>query len=114
MVELNRRNIDRLNHKLHTLLNYTNQLKSSLNETFARLNELYVFHEASLLLAALETSVTSIMHTNELILRNVVDASRDKVTSSLLPVKDLLHAPTLAQSKLSPLPIFTGADALHY
>ena len=65
------------------------------------------------MLAALETSVTSIVHTNELVLRNVVDASRGKVTSALLPVKDLLHALTLARAKFSLLPIFAGEDVLH-
>lgn len=72
------------------------------------------FKKFFLLLAALEASVTSIMHTNELVLRNVVDVSRGKVTSALLPVKDLLHALTLAERKFSLLPIFTGADVLHH
>ena len=114
MVELNCKNIDRLNHNVHALLNYTEQLKSALSESFAKLNELHVFQEVSLLLAALETSVTSIVHTNEVVLRNVVDASRGKVTSALLPVKDLLHALTLARAKFSLLPIFAGDDVLHY
>ncbi len=84
MVELNCQNIDRLNHNVHTLHNYTNQLQGSQKEAVAKLNELYAFQEVSLLLTALETSVSSIMHTNELVLRNVVDASRGKVTVSSL------------------------------
>ena len=43
VVELNCKNIDRLNHNVHTLLNYTEQLQSALSEAFAKLNELHTF-----------------------------------------------------------------------
>ena len=114
MVKLNCKNIERLNQNVHTLFNYTTQLKGALSEAVVKINELYAFHEVSLLLAALETSVMSIMHTNDLILRNVVDASHGRVTSALLPVADLLHVLKLAQRKFSLVPIFTGQDVLHY
>ncbi len=137
MVQLNCKNIEHLNHNAHTLLNYTNQFRTSLSEAFARLHEhtlliytnqfrtslseafarlheQYAFHKVSLLLSALETSVTSVMRTNELIFRNVVDASRGRVTSSLLPVKSLLHVLNLTQGNFSLLPIFTGRNVLHY
>ncbi len=75
MVRLNLKNTARLNHSARTFLNYTNQLSTFISEAFARVHEQYTLHEDSLLLNALETYVTPIMHTNELILRNVVDAS---------------------------------------
>ncbi len=55
MVQLNCKNIERLNHNIHTFLTYTNQVWTSLSETFARLHEQYAFHKVSLLLSALET-----------------------------------------------------------
>ena len=113
-VRLNCRNIERLDNNVQVVFNYTNQLRSSINLAFANLNKLYAFNEVSLVLTALETSITSILHANELILRNIVDASRGKVTSSLLPVKDLLHVLTTAENNYTLIPIFSKHNILHY
>ena len=70
--------------------------------------------EVFLILNVLDNSIRTIIHANDLILRNVVDASRGKVTSSLMPVKDLLHILTLAEKRHKLIPVSTGADVLHY
>ncbi len=40
-------------------------------------------------LPVLESAVNSVLHINTLVIQNVVDADRGRVTSSLFPVKDL-------------------------
>ncbi len=114
LVHLNCENIKRLNDNIHTVLNYTNALSKTLHEVITQQYEEYTFHEVSLLLSSLEISVNSIVNSNSIILRNIVDASRSKVTSSLLPVKDLTHALTVAARNFSLVPLFTGADVIHY
>ncbi len=48
-------------------------------------------HEMALInqaLPALESTINSVLHINNLVIQNVVDIDHGKVTSSLFPVKD--------------------------
>ena len=96
-VVLNCRNITRLNEGMIKLVNYTNILGASFNKAFLNIDVSYAIDEVLMVLNALENSINTIMHANELVLRNVVDTSRGRVSSSLFPVKDLLHTLTLAE-----------------
>ena len=105
-VDLNCRNIARLNEGMIKLVNYTNILGASLNKAFLNIDVSYAIDEVFMVLNALENSVNTIMHANDLVLRNVVDASRGRVSSSLFPVKDLLHTLTLAEEQYDLTPNF--------
>ncbi len=50
------------------------------------IHEMALFNQA---LPALESAINSVFHVNNLVIENVVDSDRGRVTSSLLPVKDL-------------------------
>ncbi len=67
---------------------YTCRLVASLSTAMNKFNRLLVFEQA---LSTLQTAVSSLLHTNSVMVQNIVDASRGKVTSTLFPVKDFLH-----------------------
>ena len=70
--------------------------------------------EILLTLSTLENLVRNVLQINERLLTNVVDASRGRVTPSLLPVKDLLHALNIGELQYTLKPIFSEADIIHY
>ena len=60
----------------------------------------------------LENTVTSLLHTNKIIIDNLVDASRGKVTSSMMPVQDLQYAMWVAEKECGLKPLFEFQELL--
>ncbi len=88
---LNSRNIARLVQQMHDVGSYTATLRTSLNAVLTSLKNLYAMKVLGQALPALENAVNSLLRTNALVIRDVVDAARGRVTDSLFPVKDLLN-----------------------
>ena len=84
-------------------------MSTAINQAFASLRNLYAFNELLLTVPALENTFRTIMQANQRIIRNVVDASKEKLTSYLLLVKDLLHALNIGENEYKLTPIFNGA-----
>ncbi len=87
---LNSSNIARLEQQMHDVASYTATLRTSLNAVLTSLKKLYAMAVIGQALLPLENAVNSLLSTNALVIRNVVDAARGRVTDSLFPIKDLL------------------------
>ncbi len=99
-INLNSRNIATLEQPMQDVASYTATLRSSLNKMLTSIKNLYEMATIGQALPALEHAVTSLLRTNSLIIRNVVDATRGRVTDSLFPVKDLLKILEIGESKV--------------
>ncbi len=62
---------------------YVNQLKSALNIVLTSVDSVYDFMIISRLLPVMETVVNSLLHTNQLVVQNVVDAAHGRVSPTL-------------------------------
>ena len=63
---------------------------------------------------ALENAVNSLVHTNQEIISNVVDAVHGRVSPTLFPVKDFLHALALGEQEYGLKPLFNIKGIHHY
>lgn len=113
-VHLNSKNIAKLNDNIHKIFDYTHKMEVQINKAIATLSYRDHILDIFLTLSTLENVVRNVLNLNERLLTNVVDASRGRVTPSLLPVEDLLHALELGERKYKLKPIFTEADLIHY
>ena len=57
-------------------------------------------------LPILENIVTSLLDTNERIIRNIMDAAMGRVTTSLFPVEDFRHALEIGRTVYKLIPFF--------
>ncbi len=88
-INMNSLYINRLEHAIQDIASYSRAVRIALNlviEDVKGLHEMALINQA---LPALESSVNSVLRINTLVIQNVVDADRGRVTSSLFPVKDL-------------------------
>ncbi len=67
---------------------------------------MYDFMTISQLLLVLETAVNSLLHTNQLVVQNVVDAAHGRVTPTLFPVKDFIHVLNIGKMEYELKPLF--------
>ncbi len=104
-IHLNSQNIKRLEQQVQDIASYTNILKFSLNTMLVYIRNIYSANVVVQALAALQNVVNSFLHTNSLIVQNIVDTARGRVTSSLFPVKNFLKVLNLGENayKLTPL-----------
>ena len=65
-------------------------------------------------LSALENAVHSLVHTNQQIVNNVVDAVHGRVTPALFPVKDFMHVLELGEKEYGLTPLFDIRGIHHY
>jgi len=93
---------------------YTNTLRSALNTILTNLDSMYEFMIANQALPALENTVNSLMHTNQLVIQNVVDAARGQVTTSLFPASDFLYALEIGERDYKLRPLFDSQGIHHY
>ena len=89
-IGLNYRNIARLDLHVQDLILFSNAMRSSLNNVLQQATSLHDMLTMNQALSILENTVNSLLHTNLLVIQNLVEAARGRVTSSLFPVKDLL------------------------
>ncbi len=86
---VNSLHIDRPEHVVQDIASYSRTMRTAPNtvtEDMKGLHEIALINQAS---PALERAINSVLHTNNLVIQNVVDAVHGGVTSSLFPVKDL-------------------------
>ncbi len=88
-INMNSLNISRLEHAVQGIASCSRTVRTALNlviEDVKGIHEMALINQA---LPVLESAINSILHINNLVIQNVVDADRGRVTSSLFPVKDL-------------------------
>ncbi len=93
---------------------YVNRLKLGLDRVFATLESYYHFMVMQQAIPALENVVNSLMHTNQQIINNVVDAANGRVTPTLFPVRDFMHALELRKKECGLTPLFDIRGIHHY
>ncbi len=80
VITLNSHHMQRIEQHLVDIHSFTHHLVASFNSAMKKCNKLLVFEQA---LSALESSVSSLLHTNSILVQNIVGASRSRVTSTL-------------------------------
>lgn len=113
-INLNCRNIARLEKQISELASYTNLLGHSVNEMLRKLDSLYEFSVMEQALSALENVVSSLLHTNHRITRNIVDAAMGRVTTSLFPEKDFKRTLEIGRRVFDLSPLFDVHLIHHY
>ena len=113
-INLNCRNIERLEKQVTDLASYANLLGQSMNVMLAKLNSAYEYSVIGHALSALESVVTSLLDTNHRITRNIVDAAMGRVTTSLFPEKDFKRILEIGSTVYSLSPLFDESMIHHY
>ncbi len=104
---------DRLEHAVQDIASYSRTVRIALN---ALIEDVKGLHEMTLInqaLPALESAINSVLHTNNLVIQNVMDADRGGVTSSLFPVKELHRVLMKGEKEHQLTPLF-AAHAIHH
>ena len=65
-------------------------------------------------LPALKNTINSLLHANNVIIQNLVDAAHGRVTSFLFPVKDFLRTLALRVKEYDLKPLFDTRGIHHY
>ena len=113
-IHINCKKLDRLDQHVKELGLYVNYLGSSMNRILTTMNSMYDFMLLSQALPALENTVNSVLHVNQIIVQNVVDAALGRVTPALLPVQDFRQALELGERVYGLLPLFDIRGIHHY
>ena len=111
---MNSKNLARLDQHVKDLGVYVNILQTSLNvvvKDTGRISHILLIMQA---LPALENHVNSLMHANQLVMRNLVDAVHGRVTPSLFPISDLRHSLRLGKVEHGLNPLFNQNGLQHY
>ena len=114
VLTLNCKKIALLEQHVKELLHHTNNFTQILNSAVMRLDILNDFILLDQSLLVLETSLRSVVATNEGIIRNMVDAAYGRVTTSLFPVKDLLQTLDVGVSTYNLKPLFSSESVQYY
>ncbi len=86
---MNSLHINRLEDAVHDIASNSRTVRTILN---AVTEDVKGIHEIAMItpsLPALESAINSVLHINNLVIKNVVGVDRGRVVSSLFPVKDL-------------------------
>ena len=113
-ISLNCKNIARLEVHVKDLAAFTNLMRSSLNSVLKESTSMQDIMTMNQALSVLENNVNSLLHTNLLVIQNLVDAAQGRVTSSLFPVKDLLHTLYIGKQNFNLPPLFDSRSIHHY
>ncbi len=105
-VQLNCIKLAKLNRHVSDLGLYVNRLKLGLDRVFATLESYYYFMVLHQAIPSLENAVNSLIHTNQQIINNVVDAANGRVTPTLFPVRDFMHALEIGKKEYGLTPLF--------
>lgn len=116
VINLNCVNIAKLEQHVHDLAEYSDKLMLTLtlNDVLAEFDGMYSLAVVNQVLPVLENTVTSLTNTNKLIIENIVDAARGRVTSSLFPVRDFLRVLEIAETTYKLQPLFNFQGIHHY
>ncbi len=113
-IQINCQKLARLDRHVAELGMYVNRMKLALDQVFETLNSFYDFLTLTQALPALENTVNSLLHVNQQIINNVVDAAQGRVTPNLFPVKDFMHALELGEKEYGLIPLFSIKGVHHY
>ncbi len=105
---MNSLHINRLEHAVQNIASYSRTVRTALK---AVTEDVKCIHEMALInqaLPALESSISSVLHINNLVIQNVVDADCGRVTSSLFPVKDLQKVLMKGEKEHQLTPLFAA------
>ncbi len=89
-------------------------MKSALNNVLTSVDSIYDFMTISQLLPVMETGVNSLLHTNQLVVQNVVDAAHGRVSPTLFSVRDFLHALNIGKMEYELKSVFDIEGIHHY
>ncbi len=96
-IRFNSKHIARLEQHVHDIASYTATLRLSLNNVLTTIKSLYDLNIIGQAVHALENTVNS-LRTNALVIQDVVDAARGRVTS-LFPVKDFIKTLEIGETE---------------
>ncbi len=102
--------INRLEHASCFLLQNREDCLNAMIEDVKSIHEMALINQA---LPVLESAINSVLHINNLVIKNVEDADRGRVTSSLFPVKDLQRVLMKGEKEHQLTPLF-AAHAIHH
>ncbi len=98
-MQINCQRLAKLDRHVSDLRLYVSPLKLGLDRVVATLDSLYHFLILNQPISSLENTAISLLHTNQQIVNNVVDAAHGRVTPALFPVKDFMHALDLGKKQ---------------
>ena len=113
-IRLTAKNVQALDSNLHKLIAHTRRVEANINKALATLNYRSYMLDILITLSSLENLVRNVIHMNKQLLSNVVDASHSRVSPSLLPVEDLLHALSVGEETYNLKPILGKTGLVHY
>ena len=114
VIHLNSRNIVKLNQHIKNIEKHAELLRTQLNKAFTNIRNIHHYAVIGEALSALENAAASLLHTNERIVSNIVDAARGRVTSSLFPVKDFRRALEIGSKEYDLTPLIDVNGIHHY
>ena len=110
----NSMNIARLKLYVQDLALYSDALSFSLNNVLKQASSVQEILMMNQALSNLENIVNSLLHTNLLVIQNLVDTARGRMISFLFPVKDLLHTLNIGKKDFDLSPLFHSRSIQHY
>ena len=113
-IKLANAKIDHIVSRVTQLTNFTNRIANMVNGVAEVVDWAVVAINLDQQLTLLESVTNNIVQNNKIILANLVDAARGRVTSSLLPVSDLRKALHLGRADYSLIPVFDESLIQHY
>ncbi len=109
-IRFNSKHTARLEQHVYDIAFCTTTLRLSLNNVLTTIKSHYDLNVVGV--PVLENTVNSLLRTNALVIQNVVDAARGRVTS-LFPVKDFLKTLETGETEYQLTPLF-DLRSIHY
>ena len=113
-VQINCQRLAKLDRHVKDLGLYVNRLKLSMDNIFETLDSMYHYMVFNQALPALENAVNGLLHANQQIITNLVDATNGRVTPTLIPVKDFEYALEVGKKEYGLHPLFDLRGIQHY
>ncbi len=98
---------------VHDIASNAATLRYSPNNVLTNIKSLYDLNVVDQALLALENTVNLLLKTNALVIQNVVDPARNRVTSSLFPVEDFVKTLEIRETECNLTPLF-DFRSIHY
>ncbi len=114
-INMNSLHINRLEHVVQDIASYSCAVRIALSLVIEDVVKgIHVMALINQALLALESAINSVLHINNLVIQNVVDADSGRVTSSLFPVKDLQRVLMRGEKEHQLTPLFAAHAIYHY
>ncbi len=113
-INMNSLHIDRFEHAVQDIASYARTVRTALNAVIEDMKDIHEMGLINQALPTLESAINSVLRTNNLVIQNVVDADRGRVTSSLFPVKDLQRVLMKGEKEHQLTPLFVAHTIHNY